>query len=58
MSAGVTPPGRYQGCLSIPDRLEDPTTLCTWEMFQQFRPDAWLASVAPLLERFPGEEPK
>ena len=48
----------YEGCLSIPERVEDPTTLCTWEMFRRFRQDAWLASVAPLLERFPGEEPK
>ena len=39
----------------FPDRVEDPTTLCTWEMFRTYRQDAWLASIEPLLERFPGE---
>ena len=37
------------------DRVEDPTTLCTWEMFRAHRQDDWLRSVRPLLERFPGE---
>jgi len=39
----------------FPDRVEDPTTLCSWEMFRTYRQDAWVASVEPLLERFPGE---
>ena len=39
----------------FPDRVEDPTTLCTWEMFRTYRQDAWVASIEPLLERFPGE---
>ena len=39
----------------FPDRVEDPTTLCTWEMFRTYRQDAWVASIQPLLERFPGE---
>jgi len=39
----------------FPDRIEDPTTLCTWEMFRTYRQDAWVASIEPLLERFPGE---
>ena len=37
------------------DRVEDPTTLCTWEMFRTYRQAAWTAEIAPLLERFPGE---
>ena len=40
----------------FPDRVEDPTTLCTWEMFRTYRQDAWLASIEPVLERFPGEQ--
>ena len=39
----------------FPDRVEDPTTLCSWEMFRTYRQDAWVASIEPLLERFPGE---
>ena len=39
----------------FPDRVEDPTTLCTWEMFRAYRQDAWVESIQPLLERFPGE---
>ncbi len=39
----------------FPDRVEDPTTLCTWEMFRTYRQDAWVARIQPLLERFPGE---
>ena len=39
----------------FPDRVEDPATLCTWEMFRAYREDAWLESIRPLLERFPGE---
>ena len=39
----------------FPDRVEDPTTLCTWEMFRTYRQDAWVQSIQPLLERFPGE---
>ena len=39
----------------FPDRVEDPTTLCTWEMFRAHRQEAWVASIQPLLERFPGE---
>ena len=27
----------------FPDRVEDPTTLCTWEMFRAYRQDAWVA---------------
>jgi peptide deformylase len=40
----------------FPDRVEDPTTICTWEMFRACRQDAWLQAIEPLLERFPGEE--
>ena len=40
----------------FPDRVEDPSTLCTWEMFRAYRQDEWLESIRPLLERFPGEE--
>ena len=40
----------------FPDRVEDPTTLCTWEMFRSYREAAWVSSIGPLLERFPGEE--
>jgi peptide deformylase len=39
----------------FPDRVEDPTTFCTWEMFRAYRQGAWLESIRPLLERFPGE---
>jgi peptide deformylase len=39
----------------FPDRVEDTTTFCTWEMFREHRQAAWLASIRPLLERFPGE---
>ena len=39
----------------FPDRVEDPTTLCTWEMFRAYREEHWLASVGSLLDRFPGE---
>ncbi len=39
----------------FPDRVEDPTTLCTWEMFRAYRQDAWVESIRPLLERFPGD---
>ena len=41
----------------FPDRVEDPATLCTWEMFRTYRQDAWLESVQPLLDRFPGSTP-
>src|SRR3954447_12058166 len=41
----------------FPDRVDDPTTLCTWEMFRAHREAAWLDSVQELLERFRGEEP-
>ena len=40
----------------FPDRVEDPTTLCTWEMFRAYRQKEWVQSIRPLLERFPGEE--
>jgi len=39
----------------FPDRVTDPTTLCTWEMFRAFRQEAWVESIEPLRERFPGE---
>jgi peptide deformylase len=39
----------------FPDRVTDPATLCTWEMFRAYRQDAWVESIRPLLERFPGE---
>jgi peptide deformylase len=39
----------------FPDRVDDPTTLCTWEMFREYRQEAWLESVRELLGRFPGE---
>ncbi len=39
----------------FPDRVDDPTTLCTWEMFRTYREEEWVASIQPLLERFPGE---
>ncbi|RDI73746.1 peptide deformylase [Gaiella occulta] len=38
------------------DRVDDPSTLCTWEMFRQYRQAAWLEEIRPLLDRFPGEE--
>jgi len=40
----------------FPDRVGDPTTLCTWEMFRAYRQDAWVESIQPLLDRFPGEQ--
>ena len=40
------------------DRVEDPATLCTWELFRRHRQDAWVQSIRPLLERFPGKEPR
>ncbi len=39
----------------FPDRVEDPTTLCTWEMFRAHREQEWVASIEPLITRFPGE---
>lgn len=39
----------------FPDRVEDPRTLCTWEMFRTYHEEAWVASIQPLLDRFPGE---
>ena len=39
----------------FPDRVEDPTTLCTWEMFRTYREEKWLETIQPLLDRFPGE---
>ena len=39
----------------FPDRVDDPTTICTWEMFRTYREEEWIASIQPLLERFPGE---
>lgn len=39
----------------FPDRVEDPTTLCTWEMFHRHHEQAWLESIRPLLDRIPGE---
>jgi len=39
----------------FPDRVTDPTTLCTWEMFRAHREENWLASIEQLLARFPGE---
>ena len=40
----------------FPDRVSDPTTLCTWEMFRAYRQDAWLERIRTLLARFPGEQ--
>ncbi|MEO5632656.1 peptide deformylase, partial [Gaiella sp.] len=40
----------------FPDRVTDPTTLCTWEMFRAHREEEWVASIEPLLARFPGEQ--
>ena len=34
----------------FPDRVEDSTTFCTWEMFRAYREEAWLASIRPLLD--------
>ncbi len=42
----------------FPDRVEDPATLCTWETFRADREAAWLESIQPLLDRFPGESPQ
>jgi peptide deformylase len=39
----------------FPDRVEDPTTLCTWEMFRTYREESWVSSIQTLLGRFPGE---
>jgi peptide deformylase len=39
----------------FPDRVEDPTTFCTWEMFRAYREAEWVATIEPLLARFPGE---
>jgi peptide deformylase len=39
----------------FPDRVEDPATFCTWEMFRAYRQEAWVESIRPLLDRFPGE---
>ena len=39
----------------FPDRVEDPTTLCTWDMFRAYREADWLETVRQLLGRFPGE---
>ena len=39
----------------LPDRVENPTTFCTWEMFRAYREDALLQAIQPLFERFPGE---
>ena len=39
----------------FPDRVEDPSTLCTWEMFRDHRQQTWLESIQPLLDRYPGE---
>ena len=39
----------------FPDRVDDPTTLCTWEMFRAYRQEAWVQTIQPLLARFPGE---
>jgi peptide deformylase len=40
----------------FPDRVEDRTTLCTWEMFRAYREAEWVESIQPLLTRFPGEQ--
>jgi peptide deformylase len=40
----------------FPDRVDDPTSFCTWEMFRTYRQDAWVQTIQPLLERFPGEQ--
>lgn len=39
----------------FPDRVEDPTTLCAWDMFRAYRQDAWVESIQSLLAHFPGE---
>ena len=39
----------------FPDRVEDPTTFCTWEMFGAHHEGPWLQEIRPLLDRFPGE---
>ena len=39
----------------FPDRVADPATLSTWEMFRSHHEATWLETIAPLLERFPGE---
>ena len=39
----------------FPDRVDDLTSLCTWEMFRVYRQEEWVESIQPLLHRFPGE---
>jgi peptide deformylase len=39
----------------FPDRVQDPTTFCTWEMFRTYREASWVRSIEHLLARFPGE---
>ena len=39
----------------FPDRVTDPTTFCTWEMFRTYREQEWVETIAPLIARFPGE---
>ena len=39
----------------FPDRVTDTTTFCTWEMFRAYREAEWVATIEPLLGRFPGE---
>jgi peptide deformylase len=38
------------------DRVPDPATLCTWDMFRRHHQEGWLETIRPLLERFPAEE--
>ena len=37
----------------FPDRVEDPTTLCTWEMFRAYRQDAWVESIRAVARALP-----
>ena len=39
----------------FPDRVQDATTFCTWEMFRSYHEESWVASIEHLLARFPGE---
>lgn len=39
----------------FPDRVQDPTTFSTWEMFRTYHEEEWVESIEPLLVRFPGE---
>jgi peptide deformylase len=39
----------------FPDRVKDPTSLCTGAMFRAYRQAEWVATIEPLLARFPGE---